>query len=71
MAKRKATSPVITHTEILARAIRSIDDELAHWHVACENSGTLENYDALTADLQKKRLAINTLYCIETGVDYD
>ena len=63
--------PVLTHTEILARALRSIDDEINHWREACESSGAIKHFDDLTAELRAKREAAANLYRIETGVDYD
>ena len=72
MAKRN--DPIITNTEILARAIRSVDEELRELE---------EKASSLPADmrhqwmepqakpLRAKREALNMLYCIETGMDYD
>ena len=70
----KKAEPVITYTEILCRAIRSVELELSKYHA---------NMNALPADhplrndisnmmmpLQKKLNAMKQLYEIETGVEY-
>ena len=70
----RKNEPIITNTEILARAIRSIDEEMRELE---------EKASSLPADLRQqwmepqakplrgKREALNMLYCIETGCDYD
>jgi len=68
MAKRRA-EPVITHTEILARSIRSIDGEIESWKRF--ESVEPDYYEAGTAPLREKREALKALYRIETGTEYD
>lgn len=68
MAKR--LSPIITYTEILSRAIRSIDIEIGEWQKRCENLPQ-EYLNTATEDLRKKRETLMTLYSIETGTQYE
>lgn len=70
MARRQ--TPIITHTEILSRAIRSIEQEIDTWRERCERipDGEQMLKDA-TADLAAKLDAIKELYRIETGSDYE
>ena len=69
----KKTTPIITHTEILARAIKSIEADIADWHQMCEGFPQ-DQKDAMiaqaTADLRAKLDTVKTLYCIETGADW-
>lgn len=69
MARKEAPRPIITHTEILARAIRSIDQDITDWRGRCE--GLPEQYfkDA-TRELNAQREALCSMYRIETGTDY-
>lgn len=69
MARQAIPVPTITHTEILARAIRSIELEIAGWREKCEGLPEKVFKDA-TANLFEKREALCTLYRIETGTDY-
>lgn len=66
--------PVITNTEILARAIRSVDEEmqaLAKIASQIPEDKRREWLDPQVNPLKEKREALNMLYCIETGCDYD
>lgn len=72
MAKRIA--PIITNTEILARAIRSVDAEmetLERISTQIPMETRQQWLDPQLNPLKAKREALNTLYCIETGIDYD
>ena len=72
MAKRNA--PIITNTEILARAIRSVDEEMEKLQrIASQLSAEQRQQwlDPQLSPLKEKREALNMLYCIETGIDYD
>lgn len=70
MARRQ--TPIITHTEILTRAIRSIDQEIGTWKARCEGIPDAEQMIAeATAGLAEKLAALNELYRIETGTDYE
>ena len=62
------TNPIITYTEILARAIRTIEDEIAEWH---NKSGNFppELIAKATEEPKAKLEALKTLYRIETGSD--
>lgn len=66
----KKEQPVITYTEILARAACSIERDIAEWK---EKAGGLKGADGVlrqfVADLQEKLDAVNTMYRIETGRD--
>lgn len=72
MAK-KTTKPIITHTEILALAIRSIEGDIEERLALCE--GLPEDIQAemlnkSTVELRAKMEALKTLYSIETGADF-
>lgn len=71
MAK-KNNPPIITYTEILARAIQSIGQEIESWRNRCKG---LPDGDrilaAATEDLEAKLDAVKELYRIETGSDYE
>jgi len=66
----KAT-PVITHTEILCRAIRSIEDEIKSQEAQV---GAFPGGKELIAAYVNERLskleALKEMYRIETGTDY-
>ena len=76
----KKNTPIITHTEILVRAIRSIEDEIERWQCGPSNLGPAadegfadtvrEMVEASTAPLIKKLEALKEMYRIETGTDY-
>lgn len=67
------TTPIITHTEIIARAIRSIEEEIRDWHSKCANLPQ-EQRDAMiaasTEDLCKKLDWLRLAYYTETGREY-
>ena len=69
----KKSTPIITHTEILNRAIMSIKREIAEWNQRCE-AFPQEQRDAIlaqaTGDLSAKLDALKEMYRIETGADY-
>lgn len=70
----KKTNPIITHTEIINRAIQSIEAEIDEWRGRCkglpkEQADTY--FDATTKELREKLDALKTLYRIETGSDFD
>lgn len=70
----KKTTPIITHTEILSRAIRSIEVDIADWRQKCDDFPQAQKdamFAAATEELRAKLDALKTLYRIETGVDYD
>ena len=69
----KKTTPIITHTEILNRAIRSIEVEIDDWYEKCEGlpQDQKESMVAMaTEDLRAKLDALKTMYRIETGTDF-
>lgn len=66
----KKENPAITHTEILARAARSIELEIADWAKKVEGLPEAEGMlDQATKVLREKLEAVKTLYHIETGSD--
>ena len=68
----KKSTPVITHTEILARAIQSINTEINGWRDKC--SGLLDTaalFDSATNELTNKLDALKTMYYFETGTNYE
>lgn len=69
----KKSTPIITHTEILNRAIGSITAEIADWYTKCESLPQPirdETIQKATEPLQEKLDALKELYRIETGTDY-
>lgn len=62
------TNPIITYTEILARAIRTIEDEITEWHNKGDNFPQ-ELIAKATEEPRAKLEALKTLYRIETGSD--
>lgn len=66
----KKEQPVITYTEILSRAARSIERDIAEWQDKAKGLQGAENMLGQYVDgLRKKLDAINTMYRIETGSD--
>jgi hypothetical protein len=64
----KKPEPVITHTEILARAARNIEDEIKLWERRAEDQpGQTESINSLLAPIRGKLEAVNLLYLTETG----
>jgi hypothetical protein len=66
----KKTTPVITHAEILSRALRSIEAEIDEWRVRCNGLPKDEAkayFDAATNELQEKKGALKAMYLIECG----
>ena len=65
-------TPIITYTEILARAISSFEAEIEEWRCKCANFPQ-EQRDAMIAAATKepteKLEALKVLYRIETGSD--
>ena len=66
----KKTTPIITYTEILARAIRTFEDEIAEWHNKSDSFPT-ELIAKATEEPRAKLEALKTLYRIETGNEID
>lgn len=67
----KNTTPVITHTEILARAISSIEAEISDWRTKCSAHPDAQVlFNSATEELTRKLDSLKTLYRIETGSEY-
>lgn len=70
MATRNA--PIITHVEILCRAIRNIEDEIKNQQ---EVLGGIPECEAMLKafinERQPKLEALREMYRIETGTNYD
>ena len=67
------TTPIITHTEILTRAIHSIENEIGEWRSQCEGlpqDMREQMFNASTKELAVKLTALKSLYLIETGTEY-
>lgn len=67
------TNPVITHTEILNRAISSIEAEIEEWNNKCANLPHEQRetmFEIATKELREKLDALKTLYRIEAGTDF-
>lgn len=70
----KKATPVITHTEILNRAIYSIEAEISDWYHKCEcfpQPQKDEMIDFSTKELRAKLAALKEMYRIETGTEYE
>ena len=70
----KKTAPIITHTEIYARAIRHVEAEIDKWRSLCADFPQKEReqmFSASTEELRNKLEALKEMYRIETGVDYE
>ena len=70
----KKTTPIITHTEIYARAIRTIEAEIDECRRRCAGFPQEERdalYKASTEELRIKLAALKEMYGIEAGVEYD
>lgn len=64
-------TPVITHVEILSRAIRSVEDEIRNQEELMGNKpGFEEMLAAFIAERAPKLEALKEMYRIETGNDY-
>ena len=71
MAKKE--TPIITYTEILVRAINSVEAEIDDWRQ--KFNGTPDvfmtgMFEIATAELREKLDALKTLYRIETGTEF-
>lgn len=69
---KKNANPIITHVEILARAIRTIETDIAEWHRKCEafpQEQRAAMIAASTTELNQKLEALKTMYHFETGSD--
>lgn len=68
----KKTTPIITHTEILSRAIISLESDIEAWQAQCEGLPEeirAEMFNKSTEELRAKLETLKTLYRIETGSD--
>ena len=66
----KKTKPIITHTEILARAIRTVEAEIDEWRRRCAGFPQEERdalFNTATEELRGKLDALKQMYIIETG----
>lgn len=64
------TNPIITYTEILARALRTIEADIEEWNRKCEAFPQEQRdtmFAAATKELTEKQETLKTLYRIETG----
>ena len=69
----KKNTPIITHTEILNRAIRDIEGEISGWAIRCEALPPRqreEMFSKSTETLMTKLEALKEMYRIETGTEY-
>ena len=66
----KKATPIITHTEILSRAIKSIEAEIDEWRGRCNDLADTY-FEVATKELREKLDVLKTLYRIETGSDFD
>lgn len=66
------TNPIITYTEILARAIGSIEADIQEFRCECATLPEEKRevlFEACTGELTEKLKALKTMYRIETGSD--
>ena len=61
--------PIITFTEIICLAIRSIDSDIESWRERVQTD--FNAFHEFTAPLHRKRDALKQMYRNETGVDYE
>lgn len=69
----KKTTPIITHTEILARAIRSVESEIEGRKHLCESLPPAQReamFKVSTEELRGKIDTLKQMYLIETGTEY-
>ena len=67
------TKPIITHTEIYVRAIRTIEAEIDEFRRRCSGFPQEEGekmFQAATKDLRIKLEALKAMYIYETGAEY-
>lgn len=65
---KKNEAPLITYTEILSRAARTLEAEISEWERRCEGiPGGEDMLERSTADLKEKLKSIRVMYRIETG----
>lgn len=68
----KKPTPIITYTEILCRAIRSIEAEIRNQQNYMGGIPECENILRAFAEERTPKLeALKEMYRIETGTDYD
>lgn len=70
----KKSAAVISHVEIIARAIHSIDCDIKDWRDQIEKLTDVDHDKLLaqaTRDLVEKREALKIMYRIETGCEID
>lgn len=67
---KKKEAFILTHTEIYARAIRTVESDIAVWQERC-NGLPQEHFEQCTAHLRQKLDALKQLYKLECGNDYD
>lgn len=70
----KKTTPIITHTEILSRAIKSIEKDIEERLALCEGLPEdirAEMFNKSTKELREKLETMKTLYRIETGSEWE
>ena len=67
----KKTEPIITHVEILSRAIRSVEDEIREQEEAMGDNPQFKDMLAVfVAERTPKLTALKEMYRIEAGIDY-
>lgn len=67
---RKKPEPVITHTELLCLAARTLEADISHWEEACADWPNGAAQAAEICARQIKQLdAIRQMYLFETGVE--
>ena len=67
----KKATPIITHVEILSRAIRSIEEEIHSMEeVMGDNPECKDMLAAYIGERTPKLKALKAMYLIETGNDY-
>ena len=69
MSKRKP-APIITHTELLCLAYRTLEKDVGHWRTTLDGLPDAEERVAGICARQLAQMdAIRTMYRYETGVD--
>lgn len=70
---KKKPEPVLTHTELLCLAYRTLEQDVRHWEEALEKLPPEEKTEGLLSgichDQLRKMDAIRTMYRLETGTE--
>lgn len=67
---RKKPTPILTYTELLCLAYRSLEADVRHWEEALASlPPDQQNLNGICGPQLRKMEAIRTLYQLETGTE--